>query len=415
MTLPRITAAIRISRFDGSGRPEGSFLVEAGSQSFVLTPSMKALLTALIDSDDLGRVRENIHRATGLTPSDAEITGAIARLPSTLFAAGAPPEQVDHPLYFRRILLTETQTARLAAACGWLCHRKIVLPVLVVGAGMLGWALGSDTPKAWDHAWGQAGALPAMGILLALAVSTLLHEIGHAATALRWGAAPGAIGFGFYAIFPVFYADVSRIWRLPPLQRAAVDAGGLYFQCLFLTVCSPLLLHPSTRETMHLLVIYQGWSMLHNLNPVFKMDGYWLVSDLFRLPNLHRRARACVLELVGVGQPDGGRHGGQMRLALLVYAALAGTYFCVLALSVPRWVSEYGWPELAGSARLWVEAGHLLFAGHWGESFPLLLRSTCRILAVGLPALLGIYWVARGLRGILRSIPFRRRGRDGPK
>ena len=46
--------------------------------------------------------------------------------------------------------------------------------------------------------------------------SGLIHEIGHTTAAKAFGAKSGGIGFGFYLLTPVLYADVSNIWILPP-------------------------------------------------------------------------------------------------------------------------------------------------------------------------------------------------------
>src|SRR5690606_30501405 len=44
--------------------------------------------------------------------------------------------------------------------------------------------------------------------------SLILHEFGHAAACDRFGAKSGDIGFGFYILTPVFYADITDVWRL---------------------------------------------------------------------------------------------------------------------------------------------------------------------------------------------------------
>ena len=46
----------------------------------------------------------------------------------------------------------------------------------------------------------------------------------------------GNIGFALYFIYPAFYTDVTKVWRLPRLKRAVVDLGGIYFQAILFVV-----------------------------------------------------------------------------------------------------------------------------------------------------------------------------------
>lgn len=119
-------------------------------------------------------------------------------------------------------------------------------------------------------------------------VSTIFHEIGHASACRYFNIGHGAIGMGIYALFPVFYADVSEAWKLKRGERVIVDVGGIYFQLLFLLpfigysiVCQSI--------TINYFIIGVDMSILLNLNPFFKFDGYWICSDLLGVPNLRAR------------------------------------------------------------------------------------------------------------------------------
>jgi putative peptide zinc metalloprotease protein len=123
------------------------------------------------------------------------------------------------------------------------------------------------------------------GIVLA---SIGLHELGHLAACHRYQCDHGPLGFGLYFFNPVFYVDVTAAWRLPRRQRAVVDIGGMYLQLL----CTPLfwLLFQVTSDITYLLAIAViDLMILGNLEPLMKLDGYWLLSDLTGVPNLHNR------------------------------------------------------------------------------------------------------------------------------
>lgn len=122
-------------------------------------------------------------------------------------------------------------------------------------------------------------------VALLVALSYLLHEFGHTTACQRFGVNPGEIGFGFYWLFPVSYANVSSAWGLRRNQRAVVDIGGLYFQLLFISGLMLLsIFHPQRLLTTAILLC--ELSLLPNLDPFIKMDGYWLLSDLTGVSNL---------------------------------------------------------------------------------------------------------------------------------
>lgn len=131
-----------------------------------------------------------------------------------------------------------------------------------------------------------------LGYVLSL-VSILWHELGHAAACRYYGVSTGPIGMALYLYFPVFYTDVSDSWRLSRAKRCIVDLAGIYFQFIFLL---PFYYYyfvygsPLAKYT----IIMVNASMLINLNPFLKFDGYWLLSDALGIPNLRKRTGEAV-------------------------------------------------------------------------------------------------------------------------
>ena len=105
----------------------------------------------------------------------------------------------------------------------------------------------------------------------------------------------------------VAYVEVHDIWRLPRKQRLVVDLGGVYFQSMAVILLAAFAW--AIHNPMVLwLVLFLDFSMLLNVNPLFKLDGYWAVSDATGIPNLHQRvgdqlrkvaATLCFLSLRG--------------------------------------------------------------------------------------------------------------------
>lgn len=120
---------------------------------------------------------------------------------------------------------------------------------------------------------------------------TLLHELGHATAAYRSKIEPAEIGAGIYFLFPVFYADVSEVWRLLPKRRLMVNLAGVYMQLLVNVALIIFFLVVGVGQHHEFLVkIVMANTIVigANLIPFFKLDGYWLVADFLNIPDLQK-------------------------------------------------------------------------------------------------------------------------------
>lgn len=122
-----------------------------------------------------------------------------------------------------------------------------------------------------------------------MAINVTIHEIGHATAAHFFGAKHGGIGGGFYLFTPVYYADVTDIWRLNQKQRIIVNFAGIYFELIFCSILTTVSFFIGNSLLMVTAVIV-FFHTVFNLNPFFRSDGYWILSDLINKPNLFYHA-----------------------------------------------------------------------------------------------------------------------------
>lgn len=132
-------------------------------------------------------------------------------------------------------------------------------------------------------------------------VMLYLHEIGHAAASYRFGVTPRNIGMGFYLIFPVLYTELNGAWKLSHTKRVIINLGGIYLQLLinmllFIAVFNTS--QPTAKEVLRYLIKLNILTIILNLNPFLKFDGYWIISDLFRLPNLNQQSNYYIIRVV---------------------------------------------------------------------------------------------------------------------
>lgn len=147
----------------------------------------------------------------------------------------------------------------------------------------------------------------------ALLVSFFLHESAHALAVKHYGRRLASGGVMLYFGTPAFFVDTSDIWRSPRRARVLVSAAGPMSDLLVGGLAAALvLLAPPAWYTpvAHKLALTCYIATLFNLNPLLELDGYFILVDWLRLPDLRRRALAFVrrdlagkLERGGPGAP----------------------------------------------------------------------------------------------------------------
>jgi putative peptide zinc metalloprotease protein len=136
-------------------------------------------------------------------------------------------------------------------------------------------------------------ALALMGV--ALLVVKVWHEIGHGHMARRYGCRVPSAGVMMILGAPLFYTDVTDAWRLSDRRhRMAVAGAGVVIESM-LAVAALLAWVFLPDGALRSLCFYVATgsiitSLAVNLSPFMRFDGYFLLSDGLRIPNLHAKA-----------------------------------------------------------------------------------------------------------------------------
>ncbi|MEL0615256.1 HlyD family efflux transporter periplasmic adaptor subunit [Cobetia marina] len=152
-----------------------------------------------------------------------------------------------------------------------------------------------DTFIASFSALGAVGGWLTLGA--ALVFVKVLHELGHAFVAKAKGVRVPTIGVAFIVGWPVLYTDTSDAWRLTDAKdRVKVDVAGVAVELSIavLALLSWHLLPEGMVRTLCFWLATTTWIMsaLVNFNPLMRFDGYYLLSDAWRQPNLEPRSQA---------------------------------------------------------------------------------------------------------------------------
>jgi putative peptide zinc metalloprotease protein len=202
--------------------------------------------------------------------------------------------------------------------------------------------------------------LNAASILMLMLLSTLgtfCHEFGHAAAAAHYGCRRMTIGWGLYLIYTVLWTNVSDAWKLPRRQRAIVDLGGVHFESMFLLVMLGLHLHTGSAIFLFAF-LFIDVSIATTFNPFLRMDGYWLMSDLFGIVNLRKQQsiwmRGLAARMFGGAEPPPSGLSDRAKTVLAIYTVLGLLflgYILVVIYEVVILTILAGYPGMVGE--LW--------------------------------------------------------------
>lgn len=184
-------------------------------------------------------------------------------------------------------------------------------------------------------------------VMLLSLLGAFIHETGHASALVSNGCTRTEIGFGLYIYYPVLYTDVSEAWKLSRHRRALIDIGGIYFQSVFQLLLFSLFFINGSPILIYFF-LFNDLIMFRTMNPFLRMDGYWLVADLFGIYNLREQStkliKHYVLKLFGsarAGQTPLQILQPRTRITLAVYSVLSVTFFFYISAIMIRFLIVY--------------------------------------------------------------------------
>jgi len=189
---------------------------------------------------------------------------------------------------------------------------------------------------------------------LTLTVIKILHELGHAYTAHYFGAHVPIMGVAFLLMFPVLYTDTTDAWRITSRRkRAIIDAGGMIVElaiaCIAIFLWSFLPDGPARSTAFFAATSSWVFSLMVNINPCMRFDGYYLLSDLCDFQNMQssgfQLGRWKMRRVLwGLNHPKPFKTTPRKQFGLLTYAYVTWAYrlflFTVIALLIYHFVPK---------------------------------------------------------------------------
>ncbi|AMO57230.1 efflux RND transporter periplasmic adaptor subunit [Endozoicomonas montiporae] len=249
-------------------------------------------------------------------------------------------------LYFRIPLVNPDRFLEKLLSVGAFFIRRqwLVIIMLVAVAGLF------LTLRQWDafintavQSFSPTGFLY---YLIALVFVKSVHEVGHGLVAKYYGCRVPAMGVAFLVMFPVLYTDTTDTWRLASYrQRIHVGAAGLFAELVVASLALflwPFLADAAVKNIVFMLAAVT-WvtSLLINLNPFMRFDGYYLLSDWWRIDNLQHRAftlarwqlREWLFDL-NAPAPENWSKGQKRKLLFYAYGTWIYRFLLFLAIAL---------------------------------------------------------------------------------
>src|SRR5882724_477278 len=164
----------------------------------------------------------------------------------------------------------------------------------------------------------------------------VLHENGHGLTCKKYGGEVHELGFMLIYFMPAFYCNVSDAWTFhSKAAKLWVTFAGAYVELIICSIATFVwyLSAPGyfTHDLAFTFMLVAGLSsIVINMNPLIKLDGYFALVDYLEIPNLSDDAANYITALarkyifrVPVPIPN---YNKRMKRILLVYGVLSFIY-----------------------------------------------------------------------------------------
>jgi putative peptide zinc metalloprotease protein len=333
-------------------------------------------LTSRVATETTLRVgREDVEELAGFLRSTDMLLGVGAQMTASLLDKIARQRQswgrwLLHNYLFVRIPLVRPDRFLTATypLVSWIYSRAFLWTLLLIGA--VGIYL---IARQWDVFLATfVDMFTLQGAVLfgiTLGGVKVIHELGHAYTAKRYGCRVPSMGVALLVLVPVLYTDVNEAWKLTERhKRLAIGVAGVTAElgCAAIAACAWGFLPNGPVRSVAFLIATTTWvtSVLLNLSPFMRFDGYYVLSDWLEMPNLHARSFALARwwlreTLLGLGDAPPEQFPRRRAIMLVLFAFGTWAYRFLLFIGIAVLVYHFTF-KAAGIVMAAVEIGYFL-------------------------------------------------------
>lgn len=226
----------------------------------------------------------------------------------------------------------------------WLCISVMVSALLLVTIQYD--VLASRLPSFHEFFSFQS----AIWMMLALSLSKVIHEFGHAFTCKHFGGECHEMGMMFLVMTPAAYCNVSDAWMLPnKWHRIAISVAGIYSDLMIASIATFLWWFSGpglfNHFCLNLMFVCSVSTLLFNANPLMRFDGYYVLSDLVEIPNLMQKSAGVLNRVLskvclGIDPPPDPMLPQSNQAFFAMYSIAAALYRWVIVISISMFLTQ---------------------------------------------------------------------------
>jgi putative peptide zinc metalloprotease protein len=318
---------IEVQQFATSDKTQ-QYIASYEGRHFEVSEAVAQLILVLQESETLAEAMQKYRGANSKQYSEPDLEKIVERCIAPILNAPQTPQK--HPFLFKLELLSQSSIEKFSNVLKIIFHKYVIAGFLLCILALETYFIINSTLLV--H-FGEINVYVILGTLLLLLLSSFIHELGHASACRYFQVKHGGVGFGLYLTFPVFYTDVSDSWKLKRKERLVVNMAGVYFQ-LILLIPFFLIYFVTGNYIIKWFLLTVNIGLLVTLNPFFKFDGYWIVSDLLGVSNLRKKSgellRFFIKKLFrreAGNAPYLSQIKSAERMALIVYTVIVHLFF----------------------------------------------------------------------------------------
>ncbi len=171
---------------------------------------------------------------------------------------------------------------------------------------------------------------------ITIVITKLVHEFSHAYVAKQFGRYVPEMGVALLILFPCLYCNTTDAWQLSDRkQRMAIGAAGILAEAV-LAVFAIYIWHYTKPGIINSLAFYLFnvsliSTLIFNANPLIRFDGYYILIDAIRTPNLVTKSRQYLRHIVmdkllGLAQVQNNARTLREKLIFGIYGTTSTMY-----------------------------------------------------------------------------------------
>ena len=180
-------------------------------------------------------------------------------------------------------------------------------------------------------------------IVLTSLVLKLIHELAHGVVCKKYGGRIKSCGILILLLIPMPFVDVTSSWRFPSKwQRILTAAAGMLSEIFLAAIACMIWVSsgpgPLQYHAGNVIITATLLTLLFNINPLMRFDGYYMLSDWLEIPNLSTHGRQWLKgaskRLFFGDKPSPVKETGFRSFVVKAYGVLAMLWFFSIAIGL---------------------------------------------------------------------------------